>query len=127
MNDTKLLVLLVAMHLVAIGAAGLLIALALRTGAAEEDANGGGGGPPTAPPLGPPMPNASPSRIRLRQRGDRVHRGPDRPRRGGRVRDRPRMPDRVSAVGMGEAEPEPHDHQRQHEHRRLEGVHGGAP
>ncbi len=85
MNDAGLFALLVALHVVALAGGGGLIVLALRGGDGDEHPPQGddGGGPPRDPPPrplgGPPLPDATPARIRLRG-----------PARLGDVRSRPR-------------------------------------
>lgn len=80
--ELKLMLLFAALHLLALGLAGGLLVMFLRsqtvTAWTPPDEDGGGGGgdsdrlrpePPTRPPDGgPPLPDAQPARVRLRQR-----------------------------------------------------------
>lgn len=106
MSDAKLIILLGVMHLVALGAGGLLLAVALGGGQADEDSrdegDGGGGGkqPPPAPRRprgdwsgGPPLPDAMPAHVRLREAARLADRLP-RP-----ARRRPHKPQRVRVRG----------------------------
>ena len=78
MNDLGLALVLLGLHLAAMGAGGGLLVFALRSDAAEGGPDGGFGGPggadvPPKPPvsqgpIGPPLPGAEPARLRLRAR-----------------------------------------------------------
>ena len=74
MADLKLVLLMVGMHLMALGAAGVLIVFALRGGNDEplsgDDGSGGSRRPESPSPRGgPPLANAGPARLRLRGPG----------------------------------------------------------
>lgn len=98
MNDLGLALMLLALHLAAIGAGGGLLVLAFRSDTTEQwsdEGSGGPGGEPYNPPnpptrggpIGPPLLRSEPDRMRLRGqrplRGEHDlsrHRGPCRPR-----------------------------------------------
>ena len=96
--DVRLVVLLGALHVVGLGFGAGLLLLALRTGerpTPSDGPDGGGGGGssslPPPPPLGPPLPDARPARVRLRDHrrpGGRATRAPRRRSPG----DPPRIP-----------------------------------
>lgn len=73
-DETRLILLLAAMHVVALAAAAGLLLLVLRTGEIDGppqqgDGDGGDGGGRVRPrgPIGrPPLPDAAPARVRLR-------------------------------------------------------------
>ena len=74
MSDTKLIVAIGMLHLVALAAGGGLVLLALRGGDGYEHPHAEGGRGPDQPPDpprrpigGPPLPSARPARIRLRE------------------------------------------------------------
>ena len=75
MSDTKLIVAIGILHLVALGAGGGLLFLAFRGGDGYDDPPHGKGGwgrepppdPPRGPMGGPPLPSARPARVRLRE------------------------------------------------------------
>lgn len=83
-----------AMHLLALGCAAALIFVALRDRPQPPRSSGGQGGgggglrpvlprSPTRPRDGLPLPDARPSRIRMREPGRLADRLPARPRRRG--------------------------------------------
>jgi hypothetical protein len=74
MSDTKLMVVIGLLHLVALAAGGGLLLLALHGGDGYDHLHEGGGRGPEQPPDpprrpigGPPMPIATPARVRLRE------------------------------------------------------------
>jgi hypothetical protein len=74
MSDTKLMVALGIMHLVALGAGGGLLLLAFRGGDGYDHRHEEGGrgpdqppDPPRRPMGGPPLSSARPARVRLRE------------------------------------------------------------
>jgi hypothetical protein len=106
MSELTLMALVLALHLVALVAGGVLIVLALRADMHEQsddgDEDGGGGGPPRDHPRrplgGPPLLEATPARARLR--------GPARladlrPRPGRREPHEPQRPAPTSPVSRG--------------------------
>jgi hypothetical protein len=77
MSELGLLGMIVSLHVLAL-AAGAVLVLALarssdgRPGAGSDGPQSGGGPPPpppTPPPIGPPLPDAAQSRVRLREAG----------------------------------------------------------
>jgi hypothetical protein len=102
MNDLKLMLLVLALHLVALVAGGGLLLLALHGGDGtyplDNDSDEGGGGiasrrgPPLSPFGGPPLPDAEPSRVRLRQSGRLADAVRPRRRRGPWEQRRPSRP-----------------------------------
>ena len=104
MSDTKLIVAIGILHLVALGAGGGLLFLAFRGGDGYDHPPHGTGGwgrepppdPPRGPMGGPPLPSARPARVRLREPArlaDR-HAPPQRraPREPSRRKTRPAKP-----------------------------------
>ena len=74
MSDTKLMVAIGILHLVALGAGGGLLLLAFRGGDGYDHPHAEGGRGPDQPPDpprrpigGPPLPSARPARVRLRE------------------------------------------------------------
>jgi hypothetical protein len=74
MSDTKLMVAIGILHLVALAAGGGLLALAFRGGDGYDHPHAEGGQGPDQPPepprrpiAGPPLPSATPARVRLRE------------------------------------------------------------
>jgi hypothetical protein len=74
MSDTKLMVAIGILHLVALAAGGGLLALAFRGGDGYDHPHAEGGQgpdqppePPSRPIAGPPLPGATPARVRLRE------------------------------------------------------------
>jgi hypothetical protein len=74
MSDTKLIIAIGILHLVALAAGGGLLLLALRSGDGYDHPHEGGGRGPEQPPDpprrpigGPPMSIATPARVRLRE------------------------------------------------------------
>jgi hypothetical protein len=74
MSDTKLIVAIGILHLVALAAGGGLLLLAFRCGDGYDHLHEEGGRGPDRPPDpprrpigGPPMPIATPARVRLRE------------------------------------------------------------
>jgi hypothetical protein len=74
MSDTKLIVAIGILHLVALAAGGGLVLLALRGGDGYDHLRAEGGRDPHQPPDpprrpigGPPLPSATPARVRLRE------------------------------------------------------------
>jgi hypothetical protein len=103
MSDTKLIVAIGILHLVALGARGGLVLLAFRGGDGYDHPHGMGERGPDEPPDpprrpigGPPLPSARPARIRLREpaRLADLHPPPQRraPREPRRPRTRPANP-----------------------------------
>jgi hypothetical protein len=103
MSDTKLIVAIGILHLVALAAGGGLLLLAFRgaDGYEHPHAEGGRGpdqppDPPRQPIGGPPLPSARPARIRLREpaRLADLHAPPQRraPREPRRPETRPANP-----------------------------------
>ena len=96
-DDARLVLLLGALHVLGFGLGAGLLLLALRTDERPPPSggtSGGDGGGPTVPPrpsLGPPLPDARPARVRLRDHrrpGGRATRAPRRRSPG----DPPRIP-----------------------------------
>jgi hypothetical protein len=103
MNDLGLALVLLALHLTAIGAGGGLLVLAFRSDTTEEWSDGGSEGPGGEPdlppkpptmggPTGPPLIRSQAARLRLRarrplsaERGLRRHRGPCQPHKPART------------------------------------------
>jgi hypothetical protein len=72
MSDTKLIVAIAILHLVALAAGGGLLLLAFRGGDGYDHPHAEGGRGPDQPPdpprrPGPPLPSATPARVRLRE------------------------------------------------------------
>jgi hypothetical protein len=93
-SDTKLIVAFALLHLAALAAGGGLLLLALRSGDASGQPHrpGWGNRPPDQPqrPIGgPPLPSATPARVRLRGPGRLAHLHPP-PRR--RAPNEPKRP-----------------------------------
>ncbi len=90
-TDTELVVLFAMLHLVALAAGGGLLLLALHGGDRHDDRHNGpgwGGNRPPAPPrrpIGdPPLPVATPARVRLREPARLADLLPPLPRRAAR-------------------------------------------
>jgi hypothetical protein len=95
-NDTELVVLFAMLHLIALAAGGGLLLLAFSGDDGCEDAHpdrGSGGNQPPDPPGrpigGPPLPVATPARVRLREPARLADLLPAAPRRGTREPKRP--------------------------------------
>jgi hypothetical protein len=91
MSDTKLIIAIGILHLVALGAGGGLLLLALRSGDGYDHPHEGDGRGPAQPPDpprrpigGPPMSIATPARVRLREPARLADLHPRPPRRGPR-------------------------------------------
>jgi hypothetical protein len=91
MSDTKLIVAIAVLHLVALAAGGGLVLLALRGGDGYDHPHAEGGRGPDQPPDlprrpigGPPLPVAMPARIRLREPARLADLHPPPPRRAPR-------------------------------------------
>jgi hypothetical protein len=104
MADTKLVVLFAMLHLVAIAAGGGLLLLALHGDDPHHlprHPRGEGGNRPPDPPLrptgGPPMPAATPARVRLREPARLADLLP-RPSRRAVREPRPTAPKRMTTV-----------------------------
>jgi len=96
MSDTKLIVAIGILHLVALTAGGGLVLLAFRGGDGYEHPHADGGrgpdqppDPPSGPIGGPPLPSARPARVRLRQPGRLGDLHPPPQRRAPREPSRP--------------------------------------
>jgi hypothetical protein len=94
--DTELVVLFAVLHLVALAAGGGLLLLAFSGGDGYEDTHhdrGSGGDHPSDPPRrpigGPPLPVATPARVRLREPARLADLLPPVPRRGTQEPKRP--------------------------------------
>jgi hypothetical protein len=101
MNDTDLIVMIAALHIVALAAGALLVlALALTNDERPTDPDTGPTDgeeprpPPATPPIGPPLPDAVQAPVRLRHPGRLVARMPVRQRH----RPAPDLPTRRTSV-----------------------------
>jgi hypothetical protein len=90
-TDTELVVLFAVLHLVALAAGGGLLLLALHGGNRHDDSHNGRGWdgnrppePPRRPIGGPPLPVATPARVRLREPARLADLVPPLPRRPAR-------------------------------------------
>ena len=114
MSDAKLMVAIGVLHLVALAAGGGLVALAFRGGDGYDHPHGKGGwgpgqppDPPRRPMGGPPMPSATPARVRLREPArlaDLQSPPPRRAREPKRPRTRPN-PERRDRHAQGTTKP----------------------